>query len=85
MSFNRRVKIQLTANSPMMDIYTQGLMTLAMGEFLSASNPQPDDSLEFDFSYLDKDGVLHILNPHRFVRGAIRISKDHRPGQKEGE
>lgn len=86
MSFKKRVTVQLAANNaPGMDTYTHGLMTMAMGEFLSAPNPHPDDSLEFDFRYLDKDGVLHILNPYRFVRGATRIRKDHTPVAKEGE
>lgn len=85
MPSNKRVKIQLTANSPMMDIYIQGLMTMAMADFISAENPHPDDVLEFDFSFLDKEGVLHTLNPHRFIRGAIRKGKDHRPLATEGE
>lgn len=72
MNFNKRVKIQLTANSPMMDTYTQGLMTQAMREFLSAPNPLPEDTLVFDFSYLDEDGMVHTLNPHQIVRERVR-------------
>lgn len=76
MSFNKRVKIQLTAGiSASADTYTQQLMAAAMGDFIETENPLPDDTLIFDFSYKDKDGVVHILNPQRFVREQVRRIK----------
>jgi hypothetical protein len=76
MGFNKRVKIQLTAGvSAAADVYTQQLMASAMADFLEAENPQPDDMLVFDFSFKDKEGVIHLLNPQRFVREQVRRIK----------
>lgn len=77
MARNKHVKIQLTAGSPSMDVYTQQLMVTAMGEFISESDPQSDDCLVFEFSYKDHEGTVHQLNPYRVTRPAsVRAVKE---------
>lgn len=77
MSNSRRVKIQLVAGSPSMDEYTRQLMTTALGDFIAAQDPKPDDFLVFDFSFKDMNGDVHQLNPYRLTRASgIRAIKE---------
>lgn len=72
MSNSKRVKIQLTADSPSMSLYSSQLMAEVTREFFAAPNPEFDDYLVFDFTYKDKDGVVYTLTPYLIRRNQIR-------------
>lgn len=70
MSFKKSVMIQLAENSPGIDGSTSRLMAAALAEFLKSPVREPDDYLQFDFSWADKDGNIHKLEPYRINRNS---------------
>lgn len=74
MSNSKRVKIQLTADSHSMSLYSSQLMAEVTKEFFAAPDPKPGDYLAFDFTFKDKNGVVHTLNPYYVRRDQIRAT-----------